>query len=46
MVIVHTDNPVYGLNEDLPTISKSLYQFYHLKFEKILQKHKSLYIWK
>jgi len=39
MVIVHTDNPVYGVSEDLPTISKSLYQFYHLKFEKILQKH-------
>ena len=37
MVIVHTDNPVYGVSEDLPTISKIIHQFYHLKFEKLLK---------
>jgi hypothetical protein len=39
MVILHKDNSIYEVGEDLPTLSKSLHQFYYLKFEKILQKH-------
>jgi len=37
MVIVHTDNIVYSINEDSPETSKKLQQFYHLKFEKLLK---------
>ena len=37
MVIVHTDNTVYSIDEDSPETSKKLQQFYHLKFEKLLK---------
>jgi len=44
MVILHKDNSIYEVGEDLPTLSKSLHQFYYLKFEKILQKHARNYV--
>tara|TARA_B100001750_G_scaffold59249_1_gene46963 strand:+ start:336 stop:1310 length:975 start_codon:yes stop_codon:yes gene_type:complete len=39
MVILHKDHSIYEVGEDSPTMSKSLRQFYHLKFEKILKNH-------
>jgi len=44
MVILHVDNTCYSIDDDVPVLSKKLFDFYHLKFEKILKSNNIPYV--